>query len=858
MNMQSVEMNARVDRVLELTVVGVLAVSGIGLLATLTGHFLAPQILLAATLLTGLYAWRAKAVAVAAGGGPKWTHVVLLLLVCLFFRLPAFNYVLGGQDEGVYVNMAHYIERTGGIDAQDTVLEKLQGTPYVDRYLSENRHIRAYSGPLKGGDFVSGVYINGPADIGLSFQFYHLFPIWMALFSGIFGGAFAVYALTFFALLSVVFMHRLTLALTDSPRAALIAGLLLALNPLHAFFSKFPVTEVPTLAFSLIGFTYLALFWRAADGLYNRRWLLLSMLSFGALFAVRISGFMYIPFFVALAVASATVDTDRLRQRAIQFWVLGVSVLYAMSVVYGLHWSGQYSRDIYRMSFEPIFSHHWQAWLAVIVLLGLVVWLTLVVLAQGRRRVDVERFVVSPTRRLVGLVVAAGLVLGIYKIYQLGWTSRFAGDPTLDSVWRLVGSHWGALQSSSLATLFVYLGPILPLAFLGLALRRQSEPSHEFLRLFAAGFLVYVLLLQWVVPYGPYYARYVLSEVVPYMLLFTVIVWAGMPRGSVRRMLSITLAITMIYSAGVTAAQLGQNESEGLYQSLSQLLAPVGSTDVVLLDTLGPGLPNDSELKTPIKFIFGLPAVTVSQASLDDWSYVGALNARYDDVFMVSSSSKPPAGFEFVNRTRIKVKAYEWNHSFPHKTFLREDMDLYLYRLATPIFPLGYEVSFAAPGAWNNWLASGWSTPENLGVWSNGLHAEIAIDARQLPHVKHDLRFSFKVVGLVTQAYPKQRVQVSMNGVASSHLTVTYPEGGAQLQLDVPASDLDALRKIHIDFYLPDATTPKALGINGDERVLGIRLEALTISPIDLNSPTPSATQAPVIESPVQGKHHRH
>lgn len=856
--MQSRHLGVRVDRLLELTVVWVLAVSVVGLLTTLTGHFLAPQVCIGATLLTGIYAWRVRGGEEAAARSPEWTHVVLLLLVCLFFRLPAFNYVLGGQDEGLYVNMAHYIERTGGIDVRDTALEKLQGSPFVDRYLSENRQVRAYSGPLKGGSFVSGVYIDGPTDSGLSFQFYHLFPVWMAMFAGLFGGAFAVYGLTFFALLSVVFMHRLALAMTDSPRAALVAGMLLALNPLHAFFSKFPVTEVPTLALSLVGFTYLARFWGAGPSLRHKRWLLLSMLSFGALFATRISGFMYIPFFVALAVASAAVDTDRPRQRAMQFWVLGVTALYAVSVVYGLHWSNQYSHDIYRLSFERIFPRHWQTGVAALVALGLVIWLGLIALAQGRKRVHVERFVVLPVQRVLGLVVLAGLALGIYKIYQLGWTSRFSGDPVLDTLWGLADSHWRALRASSLATLFVYLGPILPLAFLGIVLRRQGEPRHEFLRLFVAGFLVYALVLQWVVPYGPYYARYLLSEVVPYMLLFTVVVWARIPAGGARRALSITLAITLIYSAGATAAQLGKNESGGLYHSLTQLLAPVDSADVVLLDALDPGLPNNSELKTPVKFIFGLAAVTVSQASLANAAYLGALDARYDDVFLISPSAVPPQGFEYAGRTRIRVEAFEWNHSFPHKTFLREDMDLYLYRLATPMFPLGHEESFAAPGAWTNWLASGWSMPESAGIWSSGKHAEIAIDLRQLPHVKHGLRLSFKVAALVTPAYPRQRVQMRVNGVAIAPIAVIYPQKESRLQVIVSASDLDVRKKIHIDLDLPDATTPKALGINADERVLGIMLETLIISPDDSTGPLRSAPEKSVIESPVQGKHHHH
>jgi len=843
--MQSKDMGARVDRVLELIVVWLLAISVLGLLATLAGHFLAPQVCIAGTLLTGIYAWRVHRIGAPATFAPEWTHVVFLLLVCLFFRLPTFNYVLGGQDEGLYVNIAHYIERTGGIEIRDTALDKLKGTPFVDRYLSENRQIRAYSGPLKGGSFVSGVYLNGPTDSGLSFQFYHLFPVWMALFAGLFGGTLAVYALTFFALLSVVFMYRLALALTDSPRAALMAGLLLALNPLHAFFSKFPVTEVPTLAFSLVGFTYLARFWREGRDLRYRRWLLLSVLSFGALFVTRISGFTYIPFFIALAVASAAVDTDRQRQRAVQCWVFGVTVLYAASVAYGLHWSPQYAHDIYRLSFERIAPRHWQTGVAVVVLFMVAVWLGLVAMAQGRKRTHIERFVISPARQAIGLIIIAGLALGVYKIYQLGWTSRFVGDYGLDTVWGLADSHWRALRASSLAAVVVYLGPVLPLAFLVIALRSQGEPSHEFLRLFVAGFLVYILVLQWIVPYGPYYARYLLSEVVPYMLLFVVVVWACMPTGIAHRTLSIALAITLIYSAGTTAAQLGKNESDGLYKSLTQLLAPVDNADVVLLDVMDPSLPDNNELKTPIKFIFDLPTVTVSDASLADTAYIGALNARYDDVFMISPSAVPPLGFEYAGRTRIRVKAFEWNHSFPHKTFLREDMDLYLYRLVTPMFPLGHEESFAAPGAWNNWLASGWSVPEAAGVWSSGAHAEIAIDLRQLPDVKQGLQISLKVAGLVTQAHPRQRVLISVNGVARPAITLTYPQRDSRLQLDIPKVDLDTMQKIRIDLHLPDATTPKAIGINNDGRVLGIMLKAMTISPSELAYTLPSAVEAP-------------
>jgi len=840
------EANGLVERVLEWVVVWVLLASGLGLAATLAHHFLAPQVCIATTLLTGIYAWRTRECRSSnsvAGVKPK--HMILLILVCLFFRLPAFNYVLGGQDEGVYVNMANYIERTGSLVVWDTPLDKLQGTPFVQSYLDENRLPPAYPELSNAEAYIGGIYVRSHQSNVLNFQFYHLFPVWMALVAGVFGSTFGVYALTLFALLSVAFMYRLTLVLTGSSRAALVAGLLLALNPLHAFFSKFPVTEVPSLAFSLIGFTYLALFWRAEEGPRDRRWLLLSMLSFGALFVTRISGFMYVPFLIVVAVASAANDADRMRRNYMQLWVLGVVALYAISVAYGLRWSHQYAVDIYRASFERIVPSHWRIGVVALVALMLLVWSGLVALARTGMRPRIDSFIVMPLRRVVAPIVLISLALGIYKIYQLGWTAHYQGDIWLDTQWGLAGSHWRAVKASSLVAFFVYAGPLLPLAFLGLVLRRQDEPRIEFLRLFVAGFVVYILLLQWTVPYGPYYARYLLSEAVPYMLLFTVVAWACMPKNGVRRILSAILAITLIYSVTATAGQLGKNEGDGAYQSLTHLLAPVDSGDIILLDTLElvAGLPDNNQLKMPIMYTFGLTAVTVNGASLADHAYIAALNARYDDVFLISPSAAAPEGFESMGSTRFQEKAYEWSHSFPHQLFMREDARLFLYRLVRPMFPLGHPESFKAPGAWNEWLASGWSNPEAGGVWSRRTHAEIVIDPRELSRVVQGIRLHFEVYGLVTAEHPRQRIQVSVNGTAAGTHEVVYPNNQTQFDVVISAADMTSSDGIRIAFDLPDAVSPQSIGMNIDPRVLGIELLTLTASPLD---PASQLSSSPV------------
>ena len=227
-----------VDRVLEVAAIFTIAASVVGLTAASAHVFQAPQVVLCALILTGTYAHTTRGRATSWGGArPRWPHIALLILVALFFRLPAYNYIVGGQDEGLYTNIAQHIDKTGGLDAHDRVMQKLEGSKYLHRYLEDNRILEGT--PTL---YLLGVYARQPGTAHLIFQFYYLFPVLMAIVGGIFGPTSAVYALTFFGVLSIVFFYRVALLLTQSSTAALLAAGLLDLNPLHAFFSKFPVT----------------------------------------------------------------------------------------------------------------------------------------------------------------------------------------------------------------------------------------------------------------------------------------------------------------------------------------------------------------------------------------------------------------------------------------------------------------------------------------------------------------------------------------------------------------------------------------------------------------------------------------
>lgn len=833
-------MSERIDRALELLVVWVLLVSGLGLGLALAGHFLAPQVLLASILLTTGYAWWTRGAKSSLRGTPNWRHLLFLGLVGLFFRLPAYHYVLGGQDEGLYVNIAHHIENTGGVAVSDKVLERLEGTPYAGTYLDENR---------SSGLYVPGVYAKSATGTQLQFQFYHLFPVWMALFDGIFGNTWAVHALTLFALLSILFFYRLALVVSNSPRTALLAATLLAVCPLHAFFSKFPVTEVPTLAFSLIGFTYLAAYRGDVGRKCSSRWLWISALAFGALFVTRISGFMYIPFLAAIALAGAVLDADRQRQRAVSRWGLAVTGLYALSVWYGLRWSGIYARDIYSLSFKPIFGQHWRACMAAIVLAFLLCWFATTVVAHRHRgRECIQRYLVEPCRWIIGLALLAGLALGLYKIYRLGWTHHYDADAWLGLTWGLASSGVMAAKASSLMALLVYLGPLIPVCFLAVAVRKQDVQELEFLRVFVTGFFVYVVTLQWIAPYGPYYARYLLSELVPYMLLLVVLIQPAIRHASMRKGILVLLYMSAVYMGLASAAQLGKSENDGLYASLGQLLSSVGSNDLVLLNEPMYDLPTTAELETPILYTFNHNALAISSDSLKNAAYLAGLDANYDDVYLVSEDAAVPAGFALIGSTRIEDWAFKKTHLYPRALEMRGDRQLYFYLLEKPEFPLGHEQAFQPLGPWNDWLVDGWSQPEGWGTWSDGNHAELALDPRQFHSAKDGLRLTFGARVFVSQAHPRQRIEVRLNHEIVAQYLVEYPQQNVKLAVDVPAGDMGGASKIRVGFNLPDAISPKSLGQGGDTRQLALGLMTVNAEALDVT---------PVVAEPSHDSKHR-
>jgi hypothetical protein len=654
-------------RLLELVAVLTLSISIAGLIAMRLGAFQATQIWVIGALVTFAYA-RLKV----GGGGsvpdaaPFW-HLVLVIGVALFFRLPPYVYLLGGQDEGVYVNMAHELVRTGGLVPADSVLGRLSDPAMRDLYLQSNYQPTTY---------LPGVYAT---EGGLQFQFYHLFPVWLAMFGSIFGVAGAGYGLIFLSLVSLLFFQRLAHLISGQARVGLVAGLLLAVNPLHAFFSKFPVTEVPTLAFSTMSFAFLLTYWRSpkADG--AKRYLVISLAALGMLFMTRISGFMYLPLLLVFLFVGLVVDRRNEGRSGLMVWAAAAIWLYFLSVLYGLKWSTNYATDIYMFSFAPLLGEGWKQKLLMLGAAAGLAWMMAWWASQRDGTPALARRGLSLAARVLPLLALLFTTIAVWKAYRLGYTDAYAEHPWLGKHFSL--SHRGlrSVGSVSLIASAAYLSPFMLLAFVAASFRSTLGPLLQLLLFFVVCFFGSLSLVQWALFYQPYYARYLLSEFVPYLILFVVCAWGSTPRGKLRAGVAAALVLSGIYCAGLSAFQLGKNEHAGVIESLDRVALRIDQGDIVIVDR-ELNMPLAHELKTTLVFTYGLNVVTMSDDDMLNERYVRTLAKPYEDMYLLTRSPSAPPGFVEVDSVHFSERIFRHGATPPIAMESRADSRLMIYK----------------------------------------------------------------------------------------------------------------------------------------------------------------------------------
>lgn len=596
--------------------------------------------------------------------------LMVILLIALIFRVPPYLYIVGGQDQGIYVNMAGTYLHTGSTFIVDEVREKAVSSGLKDLYDASNQ--KEWRPIRKGkyeGEHLPGIYIKDTDRSTYVYQFYPLHPLWMSLSGKFLGEGRLVYSLVFFSLLSIAAFYCLALAFSGGHvLPAILIGALLAVNPLHAFFSKFPVTEAMALALSALGFLYLLWYWQVSRSGHPRPfYLILSAGLFGCLFFTRITGFLYMPIFYVLFLLALLFEQNTRLRSQLSAYVLSVMFFYGLSVFYGLSYSYPYSHDIYKSTFGMLFDAGWEK--KVLVTAGAGTGLLIVAwFFRGKGGFFLERYgLLVRIRENMHWVFCGALILvvllSLRKGYTLAYTDLYAhlrGD--------VGGQGWESFRRSNIFVTMLYLSPVGFGMFVYAMVRvfpQKREIPWIFLVLFLSLFWYFHTVMRFTTMYHYYYARYLLSEVVPFTLFAVCLVlgtW-GL-KGRWGKGWAIGLSVIMgTYFLYYTSHQFLGRSVAGAYPALKQVQERVQKGDLLLLVGIEP--PLNWLIQTPLSFFFYLNTCSVKRMlDLENARGKRFLN-QFDDLFVLSRQQLKVPLLDFLGEISYSAGDFEKSKSIP-------------------------------------------------------------------------------------------------------------------------------------------------------------------------------------------------
>jgi hypothetical protein len=630
--------------------------------------------------------------------------VLLILLVAFFFRAEPYLWISGGQDPGIYVNMSASYERTGKIFIKDTLRENLSSSDkqIYDKY----SHLHVYStqeGKYEGAHF-PGVYIKNLPDSEYVYQFYPLHPLWMALFANILGSDNRVYAVVFFALLSIYAFYLLAFELSDKKRLpAFLTAFLLAVNPLHAFFSKLPVSEVVSSFFASTGFYFLVKYYRdSRTGTIRPFNLVLSSGLFFCLFLNHIAGFLYLPLFYGVLLIAGISEDDMRVRRHLLIYSCGILALFGLSVMYGYHFSYPYFYDIYRMGFGAYLGVHWMLILPAAAA-SLLLAAALMIAMRNKLRPFLQ--MIAPfVFKSVPLIIFAMMLYGIYQAYCLGFTDKYAGHD-IDTIFHLSKKGFSSLPASSLFVLVSYASPFIFVIFL-IALRLSlSMKDVVLLGLvfhIAVSFFMRIVLDN-AIGYQYYYARYMLGELLPSIILFSMISLDAIIHKNIMssRNLYILIALASLYFVAFSSFQVFAKgkEADGTHEALNEIASHLQEKDILVVQ---PNTIHYHLIATPLTYYYGLNVFPVGNLSelptLDN----------FNTIYYLSQVPSPDKNLELKDIICFKRGVFEHTQKrIPSKFSFEDISNFYLYsyrRTFNAIYVVNYPYlkNFYSDKIWTN------------------------------------------------------------------------------------------------------------------------------------------------------------
>jgi hypothetical protein len=762
---------------------------------------------------------------------------ILICLITLFFllRLDLYPHLMGGQDQGLYVNMAEMLIKNKGLNFQDIFRQSLNG---------EERVIYDQS-------FMASVFLTNNQDSIYSIAFYPLHPIWMAISKFFLGKGLHTLSLLFFSILGIVGGYYLSNEIFADKKAAIIAAFLLSVNPALVFFSKFPVSEIVAFAFSVNGFLFIL---KSVNSQENKaRWLywLIALLSFNCFFYVRMQFFIYIPFFCMLffwmVLNRNLVKYEYKKKQLIISFIFVLFFTFALSLLFYFFFL--------RALFDGIVLGHLPSLLnrttVTLTLIGLLSLFGIVFFPISPKPDSIiESFhntvlnIFNQGERFIPWLLPISLLFSlpsIFHLYQGGVNMFFFGYelPT--------GTDISLIRYHVLYKLCLILSPIgLLILFITPFLNLSLLSKSKILILFLTTIWFSMLLQPWV-PHLYYYGRYLVSEMVPYSLIFV----AGVSSfiiSSVSRFRAVGkffLLLMGIYFFVFSIVQYGKPESEDS-DFYVETLKYVSKSDILLASGLG------DRQYVPLRIIYGLnifPLTNTHGAQIlitsEILEHLQAMARSKGGRLLILSSNQinfygisKLTDLTFKNRLITNGEHINENGIYSPKKISTFFLPTYanfqtktfsLYQVETPqIFQVFAgvcmpELNLTVNGINSIYGLQGFSGPEGHGRWSDGILASYKCKLPMNSTLPSKVYLEFTAF---TPDEHKQKISVTLNNKTKISLFADA-KNSSQI-IEIPLLDFLPGEEVFLNFSFPNAISPKDLKISGDERMLGISIKTIS------------------------------
>jgi hypothetical protein len=598
---------------------------------------------------------------------------LLLPLCCLaiftFYRPSEF--ILTNRDPGEYVNIAVKLSETGSLKFKDVDFQQFHSKEREELFLSA---------PFEQAPFqevLPGFYLVDPVSGEMLPQYFHLFPLWLALAFKLwrFQGIFVLN--TFFGILSVLILIPLAQRLFGSKTVGWLSAFLLAINLGQVWMVRSPFSEILAQALLLAGIWTLSL---ASSEKLDRLCLLAGLL-FGLTLFVRIDSLLIV---AALLIYSFLLVTKaglgiKSFPKALFLSGLGLSAAYAC--LHAWTFAYPYFLNVIGPVRDLLSSWNFR--------LGIAFLVTGVFLGIWIRRHLGNLLEVNERARERLLMVSFVLVTGLF-IYGYFIRPNLALD---DSAIPLPSPHMGTVRlynELNLPRLGWYLSPLgVGLVCLGslVSLRRLARRG-------AAGLLAFLLILSifslfylyrsrafpdnyWVI------RRYV-EIVIPGFLILAGLAMVSifefgskyLPRKTAVAISSGIFVLLVGWQLVTFYPLLNQTELKGTYTQIENLATLNRDADVLLLEQ---GAFQDF-VSGPLKYIFRKtvyplanfqPNLQAFEKLMDDWTSQGK---RIRILSSEEQTELKSGKYSFVPRGRFEFNTKVVEQTYDHLPQSMEDL----------------------------------------------------------------------------------------------------------------------------------------------------------------------------------------